>query len=102
MRTTSSVRLVGESFPPMNVDLPFTTVFGAGKIPAFSNAVVFAEIMHAGIVLLGNASPCTMPAGRTPPGQFRPRTALDTEPAAGTLIVCVPKSPPYVDGSGTG
>src|SRR6516162_5976208 len=102
MRTTSSVRSVGESFPPIKVDLPLLVVFGAGKIPAASNAVVFGEIMHVGIVLLGKGVPCTMSGGRTPPWQFRASTALDTAATLGTLIVSAPKLPPYVDGSGTG
>ena len=69
----------------MKVDLPFTTAFGAGNMPAFSNAVVFGEIMQAGMVLLGKGAPCTMPAGRTPPGQFRARTALDIDRCIGDI-----------------
>src|SRR5947207_8025117 len=103
MRTTSSFRFVGELFPPMKVGSPpALTVLEAGKIPAFSSDVALGEIMQEGMVLLGKGAPCTMPAGRRPPGQFRARTVADMADALGTLIAWLPKSPPLVEVAGTG
>src|SRR5689334_9046280 len=86
MRTTSSARFVGELLPPINTGLPsLSRALGAGKIPAFTSALALGAIMHDGITLLGNGEPCTMPAGRTPPGQFAARTEADTADALGTL-----------------
>src|ERR1035438_6879068 len=98
MRTISSFTLVGEVAAPVN----WSPDVGAGKRPALSSAVAFGLIMQVGIVFPGNGEPCTMPAGRTSPGQFFARTDGATCAAVGTSITVPPKSPPYVDGSGTG
>src|SRR5579871_385281 len=95
MRATSSFRSVGELFPPMNTGLPVaSTVLGAGKIPAFTNAVAFGAIMQLGMVLFGNGDPWTMPVGSWPPGQFLAKTLAETSAAVGTLIRVLPKFPP--------
>ena len=58
MRTTSSVKLVGEFVTTDEGRLPLaSTVLDAAKIPAFSKAVELGEIMQAGIVLLGKGAP---------------------------------------------
>ena len=82
--------------PPTKVGFPLaSTELGAGKIPALTKAAALAEIMHDGMVLLGKGEPCTIPAGRTPPGQFLARTDGDTWFTLGTLMVVLPKFPVY-------
>src|SRR5260370_9197076 len=98
MRTASSLKVVGELALPKNL----FPVVGAGKMPALSKAVEFGSTMQDGIVFPGNGAPCTIPAGRTPPGQFFARTPAATWVAEGTVIVFVPKFPPNVEGQGPG
>src|ERR1700685_3060964 len=103
MRRISSLRLGGELLPPIKVGFPFDSVaLAAGKMPALRREVALGDIMQVGIVLPGNGEPCTIPAGRTPNGQFCARTEAATVVADGTLITVLPKSPPYSLAAGTG
>ena len=86
MRTISSFRSVGVFAPPLNSGLPFwSTPLFAGKMPAFSSAAEFGEIMQEGMILPGNGEPCTIPAG-APPGQLANSTDGATCEADGTRI----------------
>src|SRR5215469_10014121 len=82
MRTISSLPVVGELLPPWNW-VPFV---GLGNIPAASREVAFGLTMQSGIVLLGKACPCTIPAGAVPPGQFANKIDGLTEAAPGTVM----------------
>src|ERR1700758_925374 len=89
MRTSSSLPVVGELFPPWNW-VPFV---GLGKIPAPSNAEALALTMQSGMVLFGNGCPCTMPAGAAPPGQLAKRIDGLTDDALGTLMAELKTAP---------